>query len=82
MEKQIFSKEQKILLALLRKMRESADLRQADVAKLLGRHQSFVSKYEAGERRLDILELRHLCRVMGVPFARFVADLDRRLRPL
>jgi transcriptional regulator with XRE-family HTH domain len=80
MEKQIFSKEQKVLLALLRRLRLDAGLSQADVAEQLGRHQSFVSKYESGERRLDILELRHVCTVLGSSFLKVAKELDRRLR--
>ena len=80
MEKQIHSKEQKILLLLLRELREQAGVRQVDLAKKLKRHQSFVSKFESGERRLDILELREICKALGVAFAQVTVELDRRLR--
>ena len=80
MEKQIHSKEQKILLLLLRELREQAGVRQVDLAKKLKRHQSFVSKFESGERRLDILELREICKALGVAFAQVAVELDRRLR--
>lgn len=80
MEKQIHSKEQKILLLLLRELREEADVRQVDLAKKLKRHQSFVSKFESGERRLDILELREICKALGVAFTQVTVELDRRLR--
>jgi transcriptional regulator with XRE-family HTH domain len=49
------------LVALLRQIREEAGLRQVDLAERLNRHQSFVSKYETGERRLDLVELRDIC---------------------
>jgi transcriptional regulator with XRE-family HTH domain len=39
---------------------------QADVAKELRRPQSFVSKYESGERNLDVIEFLSVCRVVGV----------------
>ncbi len=41
-------------------------MRQVDLATCLGQHQSYVSKYESGERRLDILELRQVCQVLGI----------------
>lgn len=52
--------------ALLRKARESSGLTQQEVARLLGRPQSYVSKVETCERRVDYVELLQLCRVMGV----------------
>ena len=55
--KSIHTPEQQVLLLLLRDMRAEAGLRQSDLALRLGRPQSFVSKYEVGERRLDVLEL-------------------------
>ena len=47
-----------MLKELLRDVRDRAGLRQVDVAELIGRPQSFVSEYEAGQRRLDLVELR------------------------
>ncbi|BBO33457.1 helix-turn-helix domain-containing protein [Lacipirellula parvula] len=80
MEKQIHSREHKILVSLLRELRSKAGLRQIDMAKKLKRHQSFVSKLELGERRIDVLELREICKAIGTPFLDAVAELDRRLR--
>ncbi len=72
--------EQAVFQALLRQVRVEAGLRQADLAKRLGRHQSFVSKYESGERRLDVLELRRVCRAIGIPLSDFVVRLERSVR--
>lgn len=49
-------KQQKALLSLLRDLRKEAGLRQADVANALEKPQAFVSYYESGARRLDLLE--------------------------
>ena len=68
------------LLSLLRLVRTEAGLTQADVAQRLKQPQSFVSKYESGERRLDILELREGCHAIGVPLPEFVDRLDQALR--
>lgn len=64
------------LQALLRQLRENAGLRQQDVADRLGEPQSFVSKYESGERRLDLVELSAVCEVLGIKLSEFVAQLE------
>jgi transcriptional regulator with XRE-family HTH domain len=80
MEKSIHSPDQKKLQRLLRQIRRGAGLRQEDLAKLLGKRQSFVSKYESGERRLDLLELRQICRAVGISIMDFVDRLETALQ--
>jgi transcriptional regulator with XRE-family HTH domain len=63
--KSIHSPEQEHLTALLRQLRLDSGLRQVDLAERLGRPQSYVSKYETGERRLDLIELRAICEAVG-----------------
>lgn len=67
------------LQALLRQVRTDARLTQTDVAQRLGQPQSFVSKYESGERRLDILELRGVCQVLGISLPEFIRRLEQAL---
>jgi len=67
------------LLLLLRKLREEGAIRQVDMAKQLGVPQSFVSKYESGERRLNILELRRICQLMGISLQDFIKKLEESL---
>ncbi|QDU05724.1 Helix-turn-helix domain protein [Gimesia chilikensis] len=76
MKKNLYTQRQRILLDLLRETRKEAGLRQDDVAERLGRPQSFVSKYESGERRLDILELYDICKAMGLTLNDFVEKLQ------
>lgn len=64
---------------MLRSLREEAGLTQLELAEKLGRSQSFVSKYEAGELQLDLLEIRSVCRKLGTPLSVFVADFERRI---
>ncbi len=71
---------QERLESLLRKIRTEARLTQTDVAQRLGQPQSFVSKYESGERRLDLLELREVCQAIGVNLEEFVRRLEQELR--
>jgi len=73
MQKSLSSKYQHSLLRLLREIREKAGLRQVDVAEKLGQPQSFVSKYESGERRLDLLELEAVCAACEIGLEEFVA---------
>lgn len=49
------------LLTYLTEARRSAGFNQAELAEKLGRPQSFVSKIENGERRIDVLELIAIC---------------------
>lgn len=60
------------LQAFLRQVRDEAGLRQVDLADKLGHPQSFVSKYENGDRCLDLLELEDVCEALGVSLAEFV----------
>lgn len=62
---------------LIREARVDAGLAQADLAARLSKPQSFVSKVESGERRVDVVELRALCRALGLALEEFVARLER-----
>lgn len=57
---------------LLRKLREDAGLRQVDLALRLKKPQSYVSKYESGEKTLSFLEVREVCKALGVSMVDFV----------
>lgn len=56
MRKSVHTERYKVLNAALTKARIDAGLTQQKLAGRLGRHQSFVAKYENGERRLDVVE--------------------------
>jgi transcriptional regulator with XRE-family HTH domain len=71
----------KALLTYLREVREAAGVTQVELAEKIGETQSFVSKCERGERRLDILELREWCQGLGLPLIDFVRGLEERLAP-
>ena len=77
MRKSLFSKSYAFLLAELRRARKRARLTQGQLAERIGATQSFVSKCERGERRLDILEFRAWCRALNISFVAFTAKLDR-----
>ena len=77
MRRSIGTADHKKLLALLRQIRVSKGLRQLDVAKRLREPQAFVSRYETGERRLDLLELREVCRAVGISLKDFVREFEK-----
>ncbi len=76
-DKSSYSDRRSHLRTLLRNVRIEAGLRQVDLAGRLGQPQSFVSKYEAGERRLDVVELEQVCAACGVPLSEFIARFVR-----
>jgi transcriptional regulator with XRE-family HTH domain len=75
-QKAIYSQDQSRLQKLLKTARVEAGLTQAELAQRLGVNQSFVSKYESGERRLDLIELRNICKALGIPLLSFVKRFD------
>lgn len=76
MEKSIYSAEYRRFCALLRQFRQEAGLTQVQVAAALDVPQSFVSKYETGERRLDVIELKHVAEVLGVAMRTIIDRMD------
>lgn len=64
---------------LLKLMREEKGLLQREVAERLGTPQSFISKYESGERRIDLPELRRICDVMETSFDRLLRRYEQVL---
>jgi len=78
MEKSIYSREHARLRSLLRQLRVNARLKQVELAAKLRKPQSFVSNYERGERRLDLLELKQVCDALGVDLVAFVKRFERQ----
>ncbi|MBI2623107.1 MAG: helix-turn-helix transcriptional regulator [Candidatus Liptonbacteria bacterium] len=63
MGKTIRSDEYKKIVEKLRQARMDAGLSQIEAAKLLKKSQSYISKSEAGEQRLDVLELKRFAKI-------------------
>ncbi|VAW52928.1 hypothetical protein MNBD_GAMMA05-1871 [hydrothermal vent metagenome] len=68
--------EKEALRNLLRQQRDEAGLRQIDLAKKLGKPQSYISKYESGEKSLDILEVKEICAVFEITLSDFSKKLE------
>jgi DNA-binding XRE family transcriptional regulator len=77
--KKIHTDEQAVLRNLLKELRTQAGLTQEELAGRLSVPQSFVSKYESGERRLDVLELRQVCRALDCSLSDLVRKLEGEL---
>lgn len=60
------------LAALLRQIRIDAGLTQTQLADRLSETQSYVSKYESGEQRLDLTEIEAVCAAVGISLRDFV----------
>jgi transcriptional regulator with XRE-family HTH domain len=65
---------------VLKDIRESAGLRQVELAERLGQPQSFISKYESGERRLDVVEAVAVCEALGTHLASVITEFEKRMR--
>ena len=69
-----------LFCSLLREARNEAGMTQTDLAIALGKPQSYVSKYESGERRLDIVELDDLCRALGISLPTIIQRYEGAVR--
>jgi transcriptional regulator with XRE-family HTH domain len=68
-----------VFRALLKEARLAKNLTQADVATSLSLPQSYISKYESGERRLDFVETVLVCRALGTSIEDFAAAYSSKL---
>lgn len=76
--KTVHSADQAVFRALMVKARKGADLTQVELARRLRKPQSFVAKYERGERRIDVVEFLKIARAIGADPLRIVRDLIRK----
>lgn len=72
MPKTIYSKDHKYTVERLKKARLDASLNQVKAAKLLGKTQSYVSKAESGQRRIDVVQLRGFARIYKKDISFFI----------
>ena len=76
MKKALYEQSYATLTNLLKEERKSAGLTQAQLSKKLRRPQSYVSKYERGERRLDVIEFLEIARGIGFDPAALLKKLN------
>lgn len=80
MKKSLYQKENEAFVQVLTEFRNKAGLLQADLAKRLNVPQSFVSKIETGQRRVDIIELREICMHLDTNLTQFCKVLESKIR--
>ncbi|KTB69484.1 MULTISPECIES: helix-turn-helix domain-containing protein [Pseudomonas] len=79
MTKAIYRREHVIFLQELKRMRVESGMTQAQCSTALGRPQSFMSDVERGVRRLDTVQLRDLCEVLGRDLISFTKSFEQAL---
>lgn len=72
MNKVIYSQEHKDIIQKLKQARTEIGLDQEGVAKLLNKSQSYVSKIESGQRRIDIVQIKNFAKIYKKPFSYFI----------
>lgn len=78
--KSIHDPSYKLLIQRLKQARLAADLTQTALAKRLGTDQTYVSKYESRERRLDVIEVRKICKALKLKFGDFIQEFERKIK--
>lgn len=82
MSKTIFTGNHAVLIDILVSARKSSGLTQIDLAKLLGKNQSYVSLVECSQRRMDVVEFYDYTKALGVNpediFSKFVKELSNK----
>ena len=79
MSKTRYTQADDVFRELIKEMRLAKNFTQADLAKSLGLPQSYVSKYESGERRLDFVETVLVCEALGTSIEDFAAVYSTKL---
>ena len=79
MVKSLHTPDYEYFRALLVTAREKSNLTQSEVSARLSRPQSFVAKYEGGERRLDVIEFVAVCKALGVDPHVVLAELQSKV---
>lgn len=77
---ELYTARRDYLLPLLREIRREAGLTQTELAARIGKDQTFISKCESGERRVDVIELRDICRAVGITLEQFAKKLEESLK--
>ena len=75
----IYEPEYRILIQCLKDFRIQSKMTQKELADKLGCSQSYICKYEQGQKRLDIIEVRKICSILGYSLKEFVQEYEERL---
>ncbi len=78
--KNIYDPRYRAVIKLLKAYRLNSNMTQQELATLLDCDQAYISKYESGQRRLDIIEIRSICEKLGISLYDFVSDLETTIK--
>jgi transcriptional regulator with XRE-family HTH domain len=82
LDKSVHSEGQSVFCELMIRARKAAGLTQRDLADRLRKPQSFVAKYEGGERRIDVVEFLTICQAIGADSAKILKALRNAVTTL
>ncbi|MCZ6655017.1 MAG: helix-turn-helix transcriptional regulator [Planctomycetota bacterium] len=77
MAKSRFTVQYDRFLVRLKALRSQKGVSQVELARRLGVPQQYISRFETGETRMDVVQLWQFCRALGVNFDRVCKQLDR-----
>lgn len=76
----IYEPEYRIFIECLKESRIQSKMTQQELATHLGCSQAYISKYEQGQKRLDIIEVRNICHCLGISLPDIVTQFEERLK--
>ena len=79
MSNKLWDKKQETFRKAIKEIRVNRNLKQVELAKKLKKPQSFVSKYETGERKLDFVEISEICKACSISLEEFVKLYNSKL---
>ena len=80
MTQSVFTPKYEVFRSLLTQHRRSQSITQTQLARLLGRPQSFISKYENGERRLDVIEFLEITEALNIDPCEIIKKLKEETK--
>lgn len=78
--KSLYDPRYRLAIRLLKEYRQNSNMTQQELAMLLNCDQGYISKYESGQRRLDIIEIRNICKCLGVNLPNFAEHLEKLIK--
>ena len=79
-KQKVYKRRYKYFCEVIKLERETHKISQEELANKLGIKQSFISKTESGDRRLDVIELLEYCEAMNISLTEFVFRLEGKLQ--
>ncbi len=76
----IYEPEYRLLIECLKESRLHSKMTQQELAMHLGCSQAYISKYEQGQKRLDIIEVRNICHCLGITLPDIINQFEERLK--